>query len=459
MRVLTSKVQIYISQFKTIITPLSLITEAMYQKETEFLPIIEIHKRQTRKLKHLLDYVKQKSPFYRSLFYQNSTNVSSISTLKHLQELPTTSKEDLQHCNRDFLCVPPSEILEYTSTSGTIGTPVTIALTTEDIQRLAYNEYLSFTCAKSTPEDIFQLVLTLDKQFMAGIAYYLGISMLGAGVVRTGPGAPSMQWETIFRLNTTSLVIVPSFIIKLIDYALEHGIDLNASPVKKAICIGENIRNEYFQPNSISKKIFENWNIELYSTYASTEMQTSFTECPARQGGHLHPELLIAEVLDDQGGWVPPGESGELTITTLGIKGMPLVRYRTGDICRLHEEPCTCGRNTPRISPILGRKNQMIKYKGTTLYPPVILDILNARHDVKDYLVEIYSNEFETDEILIHIAIDDPSEKTFMSIRSYLHASLRVQPAIKVTPIEEIIEKQIVGNGRKISKIYDRRKR
>lgn len=101
----------------------------------------------------------------------------------------------------------------------------------------------------------------------------------------------------------------------------------------------------------------------------------------------------------------------------------------------------------------------MIKYKGTTLYPPVILDILNARHDVKDYLVEIYSNEFETDEILIHIAIDDPSEKTFMSIRSYLHASLRVQPAIKVTPIEEIIEKQIVGNGRKISKIYDRRKR
>ncbi len=431
----------------------------MYLKEIDFSPIDVIQKRQLEELKKLLQHVSRKSPFYRSLFSRSHADGSAITTLEHLQDLPTTSKEDLQLCNQDFFCVPPTEMMEYTSTSGTIGTPVTIALTARDLRRLAYNEYLSFTCAGCNHEDIFQLVLTLDKQFMAGMAYYLGVNRLGAGVVRTGPGAPSMQWETIFRLNTTTLVIVPSFIIKLVEYALEHGIDLDATPVKKAICIGENIRDEHFQPNSISKKIFEKWDIPLYSTYASTEMQTAFTECQAGQGGHLHPELLIAEVLDDNGCWVKPGESGELTITTLGIEGMPLVRYRTGDICRLHEEPCACGRNTPRISPIFGRKKQMIKYKGTTLYPPVILDILNARHDIKDYLVEIYSNDFETDEVLIHIALDDPSEKTFATIRSYLHASLRVQPAIKVTPIEDIREKQIVGNGRKISKIYDRRNR
>ncbi len=430
----------------------------MYSKEEKsFYPANAINKLQTESLHGFLDYLNKKSPFYRSLFIRHNIDIKKIKTLWHLQEIPPTTKEDIQLYNWQFLCVKPAKILEYTSTSGTLGTPVTIALTSTDLRRLAYNEYLSFKCADCTSDDIFQLVLTLDKQFMAGMAYYLGANNLGAKVVRTGPGAPSMQWETIFRLNTSVLVVVPSFIVKLIEYALDHGIDLNNTPVKKAICIGENIRNEHFEPNNISKKIFENWNIRLYSTYASTEMQTAFTECSAGKGGHLHPDLLIAEVLDEDGNWVPDGECGELTITTLGIEGMPLLRYRTGDICRIDRTPCFCGRNSRRISPIFGRKQQMIKYKGTTLYPPVIIDILNARKDIKDYLVEICSNEFDTDEIIIHLALEDDSEKTFATIKSYLHASIRVLPEIRITTPEEIAEKQIVGNGRKISKILDRR--
>ena len=99
----------------------------------------------------------------------------------------------------------------------------------------------------------------------------------------------------------------------------------------------------------------------------------------------------------------------------------------------------------------------MIKFKGTTLYPPVIFDILNARREIKDYLVEVYSNNLETDEILIHIAMDNPTEKTAAMLKSYLHAALRVRPEIAFTAIEEIREKQIIGDGRKLSKILDRR--
>ncbi len=120
------------------------------------------------------------------------------------------------------MCVPQSKIIEYTATSGTLGSPVTIALTENDLQRLALNEYGSFLCADGQPDDIFQLMLTLDRQFMAGMAYYSGIRKLGAGIIRVGPGVPSLQWENIFRLRPTAIVAVPSFIVKLIQYAAEH---------------------------------------------------------------------------------------------------------------------------------------------------------------------------------------------------------------------------------------------
>ena len=148
--------------------------------------------------------------------------------------IPTTAKEDLQQRNDDFICVPKNKIIEYTSTSGTLGAPVTVALTENDLKRLADNEHASFVCADGTPEDIYQLMLTLDRQFMAGMAYYSGIRKLGAGIIRVGPGVPSLQWQTILRIQPTAIVAVPSFILKLIAYAKEHNIDLNKCFCKKS---------------------------------------------------------------------------------------------------------------------------------------------------------------------------------------------------------------------------------
>lgn len=417
----------------------------------------EIYKLQNNKLRELIDYVNIKSPFYKSLFQKKGIDISKIKTLEDLKYLPTTTKENLQLQNMDFLCVPKAKVTEYTSTSGTLGTPVTIALTRSDLSRLAYNEYLSFTCAGATASDIFQLALTLDKQFMAGMAYYQGAARLKAGVVRTGPGAPSMQWETIFRVNSTAIVVVPSFIFKLIEYAQDHGIDYKKSPIQRAICIGENVRIDNFELNTIGKRIKQFWDIELYSTYASTEMQTAFTECTHGKGGHIHPELLIAEVLDDEGNPLPFGEKGELTITTLGVEGMPLVRYRTGDICTLYNQSCACGRHTLRISPILGRKQQMIKFKGTSLYPSVIYEILNSNTDIIDYVLEVSSNELDTDDIIIWIAVKEQSEKLLTQLKSYLHASLRVMPKIIFADLLEIQKKQQGGIGRKPLRFIDNR--
>ncbi len=412
---------------------------------------------QERRLQEILQYVSRHSAFYQNRFAELSVDVSAIRTIEDLLVLPPTTKEDLQQYNDDFLCVPRSKIVEFSSTSGTLGKPVTVGLTESDLQRLAFNEYLSFLCADGTPGDIYQLMLTLDRQFMAGIAYYSGIRKMGAGIIRIGPGVPSMQWETIQRLKPTAIVAVPSFIVKLIQFAREHKIDINKTSVRKAVCIGENIRNTDFSLNILGRKITEEWNIHLYSTYASTEMQTAFTECGHGRGGHFHPELMIVEVLDDQNQPVKAGEAGEVTITTLGIEGMPLIRYKTGDICMFFDDPCPCGRSGMRLSPVMGRKKQMIKYKGTTLYPPALFDLLNEMEEVTDYVVEVYSNDIGMDEVLLHLLPVNSNEETDRKIRAYLQARLRVSPHVKYTTAAELQKMQFPETVRKTVKFIDRR--
>lgn len=414
---------------------------------------------QEKKLQELVAYVAAHSTFYKRMFADNSIDASAIKTLPDLGKLPITQKEDLQRQNEDFLCVSKEKIIEYSSTSGTLGSPVMIALTENDLNRLAYNEYSSFVCADGSASDIYQLMLTLDRQFMAGMAYYSGLRKLGAGIIRLGPGVPSLQWETIMRLKPTAIVAVPSFIIKLIQFAKEHGIDINSSSVKKAICIGENIRNTDFSLSIIGKKITEAWNIQLYSTYASTEMQTAFTECGHSRGGHMQPELIILEMLDENNNPVAAGEPGEVTITTLGVEGMPLLRYKTGDICIYHDDLCGCGRTTTRLSPVVGRRKQMIKFKGTTLYPPALFDMLNELEDVKDYVAEVYSNEMGTDEVLIYIVPSSLTEECDRTIRANLQARLRVSPHVKYISLEEIQKMQMPEAGRKVVKFIDRRGR
>jgi phenylacetate-CoA ligase len=417
----------------------------------------KIRLQQEQKLQQLLVYINERSPFYRELFDNNGIDISTVKTLEDLVFLPVTHKEDLQKRNDDFLCVPKNQVIEYASTSGTLGSPVTIALTDNDLSRLTINEYNSFVCADGTSDDIYQLMLTLDRQFMAGIAYYSGLRKLGAGIIRLGPGVPALQLETIQRLQPTAIVAVPSFILKLIQFAKDNKIDLNTTSVKKAICIGENIRNSDYSLNILGKKITESWNIQLYSTYASTEMQTAFTECGEGRGGHLQPELLIAELLDEDNKPVPPNTAGELAITTLGVEGMPLLRYKTGDICMYDETACSCGRTGMRLSPIIGRKKQMIKFKGTTLYPPAMFDLLNEMEEVLDYVVEVYSNDIGMDEVLLHLLPMDDTKACDNRIRAYLQARLRVSPHVNYIGVEQLQKMQFPESVRKAVKFIDKR--
>jgi len=418
----------------------------------------EIQAFQMQKLKEQLVYLKQHSPYYGELFKRCNIDIQKIQTLTDLASVPVTTKTDLQEHNDSFFCVPKTQIIDYVTTSGTLGKPVTFGLTEKDMQRLTYNEAISLSCAGINKRDVVQLMTTLDRRFMAGLAYFMGLRKIGAATVRVGAGIPELQWDSILSYTPKYLIAVPSFLLKMIEYAENNNIDYNASSVKGVVCIGETLRDQDFKPNQLSQKITSKWDIQLYSTYASTEMCTAFTECEAMQGGHHHPELIITEVLDDDNKPVQPGETGELTITTLGVEAMPLLRFKTGDIVKVHGQPCSCGRNTHRLGPVLGRKQQMIKYKGTTLYPPAMHDLMSYFENIDLHQIVITTNNIGTDEIVIKIATLDTSDEFMDTIKDHFRAKLRVTPKIEILPQEELEKTVFPPMSRKPVTFIDKRK-
>ena len=428
--------------------------------DIEFRTVAEIEDFQCGRLRVALDYLAAHSPFYQRMFRENGIDVSGIHTIADLQRIPFTEKKDLQLHNADFLCVPPAKIIDYLTTSGTLGDPVTFGCTDSDLERLAYNEMKSFGCAGVAPGDIVQLMVTLDKRFMAGLAYFLGIRKLGASIIRVGNGMPELQWDTIRRLNPDTIMCVPSFILRLIEYAEQHGIDYRNSSIRRIIGIGESLRQPDFSLNLLGARIHEKWDVELYTTYSSTEMGATFSECPYGCGGHVHPELVIVEIIGEDNKPVADGETGEVVVTTLGVEGMPLLRFRTGDMSSKITGQCRCGRNSYRLTPLIGRKNNMIKLKGTTIYPPAINDVLDNTPYVANYVVEVQNSFAGTDEVHVKVGLNSPQHfDVIKDLKDRFRSRIRVAPIVEIMSPEDINKINNPGNSRKPVKFIDKRRK
>ena len=428
-------------------------------KDIEFESPERIKEFQEKLLRKHLVYLSENSPYYRRLFDSYGIRIDKIRHLEDLVRIPFTEKKDLQLYNDDFCCVPRNRIIDYITTSGTLGDPVLFGCTEKDLQRLAFNEKKSFECAGLTGDSVVQLMTTLDKRFMAGMAYFLGLREMGAGIIRVGNGIPELQWDTIHRFHPDTIMCVPSFILKLIDYAEAHDIDWRSSSIRRIIGIGEGLREQNFELNLLGRQIHDRWpDVQLFATYSSTEMGATFSECEYGMGGHVHPELIIVEIIGDDGFPVADGQPGEVVVTTLGVEGMPLLRFRTGDVACKHVEQCRCGRWSYRLSPLLGRKHNMIKLKGTTLYPPAINDVLDNTEYIENYVVKVRNSDAGTDDVIVSIGLKrDPGFDVVKELKDRFRSRIRVAPEIEICPVEEIHKINYPPTGRKPVKFIDLR--
>ena len=403
---------------------------------------------QESRLRSHFEYCRNNSPFYRELFKKMGNDFPNV-TLGQLRDFPFTEKSDIERCNDDFCAVQLSEIVDVVFSSGTTGRPIKIVYTDFDLKRLAYNEKQSFQSCGLTNKDVVLLTCTMDRCFVAGLAYFLGITSLGASAIRNGHGSLDSHMEVIRRMKPTAIVGVPTFIRKLAIYMKSENNDPSKTMINKIICIGEPLRNNKVELLEVGAELQEMWGAKAFSTYASSETITTFCECEAQKGGHLHPDLAIVEIIDDKDGILLDGEIGEVVVTPLMVEGMPLIRYKTGDLSFLINEPCSCGRNSSRLG-------QMMKVKGTTLYPQEVFAALDTIKSIEEYYLEVTEENDLSDNIVVHVfgkvILDD-----LAALQDKLQSKLRVKPKI-VLEKEDIIKRKVYSQeNRKPVRFFDRR--
>ena len=260
---------------------------------------------------------------------QKKKSISDIKTIDDLPGLPLTDKADLAGAADEFLCVPPEQVVDFCLTSGTTGAPVPLQQTAADLQRLAFNEEISFRGAGIASGDRVLIAVALDRCFMAGLAYFLGLLRIGALAIRGGSGSLPVLAELARRYRPTAIIGVPTLLLRLAERLAGSGNDPTAMGVKRLICIGEPVRDRGLALSALGDRLANLWQASLYGTYASTEMATSFSDCCAGRGGHVPAELVAVEILDDKGRPLPAGEAGEVVATPFQVTGMPLLRFRT----------------------------------------------------------------------------------------------------------------------------------
>jgi len=429
--------------------------EFLLYNKLAFLPLKVIEVVQNNLLRAHLKYAAAKSPYYKEIFKEKNINPAKIK-LADLAQLPFTTKNEISTRTKDFYAVKDSDVADIVLSSGTTGLPTKIIYTAKDLRRLKYNEYKSFISCGMTKEDTVLLTCTMDRCFIAGLAYYFGVQAVGAAAIRNGLSSLESHAEMIKRMTPTVIIGVPSFLKKLGLYCREQKINTNI--INKLICIGEPLRNERMDMLPIGRDLVSVWPLaKLYSTYSSSETISTFCECTQKRGGHLHPDLAIVEIVDNMGNVLPSGAQGEVVITPLAIEGMPLVRFRTGDISFIIEGDCGCGRKSLRLGPILGRKQQMMKIKGTTVYPQAVYTALDEVYGVNDYYLEAFSEQDLSDMLIVHVSIKN-NTLTAEGIASALQAKLRVKPEVVIEEDKIIRDKVYCPSSRKPVHFFDERK-
>ncbi len=423
-------------------------------KNSAFLDLSPMRKIQAQLLRQHLTYCQASSPFYRQLFKKNKIIPRHIN-MDNLEGIPLTDKRCLERFNDAFIAIPQERVVDIMLSSGTTGKPTQFVYSKHDLDRLAYNERQSLTSCGLTARDRVLLTCTLDRCFVAGLAYYLGAKMIGAACIRNGLNSLESHAGIIRLMRPSIIVGVPSFLRKLGMFIRSKKIPV--AGVKKLVCIGEPLRDKEMRSLAVTNDIQDIWGAKAFSTYSSSEIVTTFCECSHQHGGHLHPELAVTEIVNDRGRPVNAGVVGELIVTPLGVEGMPLVRFRTGDISFIMKEPCACGRRSPRLGPILGRKNQMLKVKGTTVYPLAVYSVLDELSAVSDYYFTAFSQDALSDRLVVTVALRHSCPVSH--ITDALAARLRVVPEVIIASEEKVRQIVYSPSLRKPVRFFDRRKR
>ena len=345
----------------------------IWNPNKESMPLDEMRALQGKRLHKIVSYVYHNVPFYRNRLQEMDITPDDITSIDDIVKLPYTTKQDLRD-NYPFglQAAPPSEVIRIHASSGTTGNPTIVGYTRKDIGVWSECMARCLTAYGITRDDTMSIAYGYGL-FTGGLGAHYGVETLGAAAVPVSTGNTEKHIRLLKDLGVTGIACTPSYALHLAETMEKLGIDKNTLQLRSGAFGAEpwteNMRHE----------IEERLGLKAYNLYGLSEIMGPCVsyECSEQSGSHVNEDHFFPEIIDpDTLEPLPLGQTGELVFTTLTKEGMPLLRYRTRDLCCLYREPCACGRTSVKMGRILGRSDDMLIIRGINVFPSQVESVV-----------------------------------------------------------------------------------
>ena len=430
----------------------------IWNEEAECMAKEEKEKLQLKRLQEVVKRAYENVPFYRKRFDESNIKPEDIKTIKDIEKLPLTTKDDLREAYPfGMFAVPRKEIIEIHTSSGTTGKPTVSGYTQKDLKIWSEVMARGLTMFGADNDDVIQNTHGYGL-FTGGFGVHYGAQNIGATVVPTSTGQTKRQIEIMKDFNASIVIFTPSYGLYLAEVAEEEGLDTKDLNLK-AVGFGAEMWTK-----EMREEIEKRFNAPAYNIYGLTEIigPGVALECPEQDGLHLmedhfYPEIINSETLNT----LPEGEKGELVLTTLTRHGMPIIRFRTKDITALRSGICDCGRTLIKMDRITGRADDMLKIKGVSVFPSQIEKALLRIDGIEPHYQIIVTRPHHLDVMEVRV---EASSKLFSDeikelvgikkkIEDYIHNEIGLW--INVTLVEP---KTLPRSEGKAVRVIDKRK-
>ncbi|MEG0011996.1 MAG: phenylacetate--CoA ligase [Muribaculaceae bacterium] len=372
-----------------------------WNKDIECIDREDLERLQSSRLCTMIERIYNNVPHYKKKFDDAGINPKDINSIKQLKDLPFTVKQDLRD-NYPFglFTVPQSQIVRLHASSGTTGKPTVVGYTKNDLEMWSEVLARSLTMAGISNKDIVQVAYGYGL-FTGGIGMHYGVEKVGASVIPISTGNTKKQLQIMEDFGTTAIACTPSYAAFLAESIIEKGIKDNLK-LRRLVCGAEPWSEE------MRKHIENSLGIKAYNVYGLSEIigPGVSMECECQNGSHIQEDHFIPEIIDPETEEVLPyGQVGELVFTTITKEAMPLLRYRTRDLCSLNIEKCDCGRTMVRMGSIIGRSDDMLIIRGVNVFPSQVESVLMDIYETTpNYILSVDRiNNLDTLEIKVEI--------------------------------------------------------
>jgi phenylacetate-CoA ligase len=430
----------------------------IWNRHFECMDRQELKKVQSERLKETVERVYFNVPYYRNKMQETGLGPESIHTTDDLHKLPFTTKQDLRD-NYPFnlFAVPMSEIVRVHASSGTTGKPTVVGYTRRDIATWSEVMARTLTCAGANRNDFIHVAYGYGL-FTGGLGLHYGGEKIGASVIPVSGGNTLRQLQLLIDFGSTVLACTPSYALFLAEAIEEAHIKQEDLKLRVGVFGAEP------WTENMRKEIEQKLHIKAIDIYGLSEVigPGVASECLIQEGlhiseDHFYPEIIDPVTLDV----LPEGKTGELVFTTITKEGLPLIRYRTRDLTRLHYERCRCGRTMVRMEKCLGRSDDMLIIRGVNLFPSQVESVLLEMSEIKPHYMLIVDRVNNLDTLELQVEVDEAFFQDKISqlqhlrqkIQANLESSLGL--GIKVNLVEP---KTLERSEGKSKRVIDKRK-